>query len=66
MKEYFAAGKIVIKFEVDEIKATSPESAEAKAIEIIKDFYHLKAHGAYHNPEKDIKIDICAGEYDEE
>lgn len=63
MNTYWVDGKVIIEFD-DEIEANSPEEAREKFIEIIKDFYRLDTHGAYHNPE-DVKIEIYSGEYDD-
>jgi hypothetical protein len=65
-EEYFVEGEITIRFEMDVDGATSLEDAEAKAIEIAKDYYRLNVTGAFHDPDEDVDITADAGIYEED
>jgi hypothetical protein len=54
MKEFNTIGTITFDFSID-VEALTEEEAEAKALEIVKNYYHLSVTGAYHQKDE-IKI----------
>lgn len=62
MKEFNTIGTVTFDFEID-VEASTEKEAQEKALDIIKEYYHLKVKGAYHD--QFLIEDVDTGEYDE-
>lgn len=67
MNDFNIFGEIRIKIDFD-VKAESSEEAIKQATETLKDYYHLRVQGAYHNPEDGVKLGLVSTliEYEDE
>jgi hypothetical protein len=64
-KDFWVEGTITIKVSL-EVKAKTEKEALKKAEEGLRDDYNLDVFGYNHDPRTDIKLDLEAGEYDDE
>lgn len=58
-------GKITIDIDNIEVDAENQEEALKKVKEILNNMYHLDVHGAYHNPNDGVKIEMDFYFYEE-
>lgn len=65
MKEYNVYGKIIINVQLD-IHAESEEEAQKKVLAELNHSYLLNVTGSYHDPKKDVEIELDVIEYETE